>query len=101
MSPLGFSLLGLESSADGDWHNDRAASTSASSVSPRPTPSQPLPGGSGSSGTAGSAGGAGFSIFLLLFGLLSIGGLAAMRLLRLASEPWHVAPFVLIPERPG
>jgi hypothetical protein len=48
----------------------------------------------------GSAG-VGFSIFLALAGLLLTGGLAAMRLLRLASEPWRAAPFALIPERPG
>jgi hypothetical protein len=42
-----------------------------------------------------------FSIFLTLAGLLLIGGPAAMRRLRLASQPWRSAPFVLIPERPG
>jgi hypothetical protein len=45
--------------------------------------------------------GVAFSIFLVLAGLLLMGGLAAMRLLRLASEPWRVAQFVLVPERPG
>jgi hypothetical protein len=48
-----------------------------------------------------STSGIAFPIFLTLAGLLLMGGLAAMRLLRLASEPWRRAPFVLIPERPG
>jgi hypothetical protein len=42
-----------------------------------------------------------FSIFFTLASLLLLGGLPAMRRLRLASEPWRAAPFVLIPERPG
>lgn len=59
------------------------------------------PGAIGYTGASASAGAGGLSIFLLIFGLLMIGGLAAMRLLRLASEPQHLAPIVLIPERPG
>jgi hypothetical protein len=63
-----------------------------------PAPS-PLPGGF--AGAMASAAGSAFPIFLTLVALLLVGSLAAMRLLRLASEPWRVAPFVLIPERPG
>jgi hypothetical protein len=55
----------------------------------------------GSSDAMASAAGGAVSIFLTLAGLLLMGGLAAMRLLRLASEPRRGAPFVLIPERPG
>jgi hypothetical protein len=43
----------------------------------------------------------GFSIFLMLAGLLRLAAPRTKRRLRLASEPWRQAPFVLIPERPG
>jgi hypothetical protein len=76
----------------------RAGAPPSANVLPTPAPS-PLPGGS--SGAMASTAGAAFAIFLTLAGLLLMGGLAAMRLLRLASEPWRRAPFVLIPERPG
>jgi hypothetical protein len=76
-----------------------AAAPSASSIRIPPAAPSPLPGGS--SGAMASAAGMAFSIFLTLAGLLLMGGLAAMRLLRLASEPLRKAPFVLIPERPG
>jgi hypothetical protein len=76
----------------------RAGTPAASSVPPAPAP-RPVPGGS--SPAMASTSGIAFSTFLTLAGLLLMGGLAAMRLLRLASEPWRRAPFVLIPERPG
>jgi hypothetical protein len=72
----------------------------SASASPAPTPSQ-SPGAIGYSGAAASAGASGLSIFLLIFSLLSGGGLMAMSLLRLASEPRRLAPIALIPERPG
>jgi hypothetical protein len=71
----------------------------ASAVAPpAPTPF-PLP--AGSAGAVASVAGIASSIFLTLAGLLLLGVLPAMRRLRLASEPWRVAPLVLIPERPG
>jgi hypothetical protein len=75
-----------------------APGTASVLIPPHPVPT-PLSGGSSSAMASGA--GVAFSIFLVLAGLLSIGSLAAMRLLRLASEPWRVAPLVLIPERPG
>jgi len=80
--------------------NSRRAGTppASSSSPPAPAPS-PLPGGFSSA--MASAAGVAFSIFLSLVGLLLVGGLATMRLLRLASEPRRAALFVLIPERPG
>lgn len=80
-------------------HVRQVATLASSSALPAPGPTSPLPGGS--SGAMASAAGVAFSIFLTLAGLLLMGGLAAKRLLRLASEPWRAAPFVLIPERPG
>jgi hypothetical protein len=82
---------------NGDY--GRRAGTPPSTSILRPPASSPLPGGSLSA--MAPLAGAAFSIFLTLAGLLLMGGLAAMRLLRLASEPWRRAPFVLIPERPG
>jgi len=67
------------------------------SAAPEPTPS----GAVGYSSAATSAGAGGLSTLLLIFGLLSIGGLTATSLLRLASEPRPLAPIALIPERPG
>ncbi len=79
----------------------RSATAPSASNAPDPTHAPaPLPDGS-SGAMASSAPGVGSLIFLMLVGLLSMGGLAAMRLLRLASESWRPAPFVLIPERPG
>jgi hypothetical protein len=63
-----------------------------------PSPS-PAPGGISVSGGAG--GGGGFSIFLTLAALLALGAPWATRRLRLASELGPLAPFVLIPDRPG
>jgi hypothetical protein len=71
----------------------------SSSFLAAPVGSPLLPGGSLTT-TASAAGGA-FPVLLTLAGLLLLGGLPAMGLLRLASEPRHKAPFVLIPERPG
>jgi hypothetical protein len=89
-------------SYDGSPAERGAANTieGSASAAPEPTPSQ-SPGGIGYSGAAASAGASGLSIFLLIFSLLSVGGLMAMSLLRLASEPRRLAPIALIPERPG
>jgi hypothetical protein len=86
----------LAAGAPGYGHRAGATSTVGALISPEPAP---LPGGS----TGGVASGAGvfFSVFITLASLLLMGSLAAMRLLRLASESWRPAPFVLIPERPG
>ena len=70
------------------------------SASPGPTPRHSPGAIGGYTGVAASAGAGGISIFLLIFGLLSVGGLMAMSLLRLASEPRRLAPIALIPERP-
>jgi hypothetical protein len=37
----------------------------------------------------------------MLAGLLLLAAPLAMRRLRLANAPWHLAPFVLIPEHPA
>jgi hypothetical protein len=50
-----------------------------------------------SAGTAGF----GFSILLMLAGLLLLGALLVSGRLRLSSELWRPAPFVLILDRPG
>jgi hypothetical protein len=92
-----FTIATLTSGAAGNGLQMAAPSASIDRIPPA-TPG-PLP--DGSSGAMGSAAGMAFSIFLTLAGLLLMGGLAAMRLLRLASEPWRAAPLVLIPERPG
>jgi hypothetical protein len=87
---------------DGPAAGRGAANTieGSASASSAPSPSQ-SPGAIGYSGAAASAGASGLSIFLLIFSLLSGGGLMAMSLLRLASEPRRLAPIALIPERPG
>jgi MYXO-CTERM domain-containing protein len=61
----------------------------------------PHPAPDGLSGSTASGSGFGSSIFLMLVGLLVLGALGTMRRMRLASEPWWMAPFVLMPERPG
>lgn len=98
-------LLGTElsptSEASRNGAGGRSATAPSASSTPGPTHAPaPLPDGS-SGAMASSAPGVGSLIFLILVGLLLMGGLAAMRLLRLASESWRPAPFVLIPERPG
>jgi hypothetical protein len=92
------SLSALIASSIGEALRRAVRPPAASSVPPVPVP-RPVPGGA--SPAVASTSGIAFSIFLTLAGLLSMGGLAAMRLLRLASEPRREAPFVLIPERPG
>jgi hypothetical protein len=67
---------------------------------PAPSPPAPVPVG-GFSPEAGSSSGFAFSVFLTLAGLLVLGAPWARRRMRLASEPWPTAPFVLMPERPG
>jgi hypothetical protein len=64
-----------------------------------PEHAPPSPGGASPATAAGT--GFGFSIFLTLAGLLMLAAPWAKRRLGLASEPWRLAPFVLIPERPG
>jgi hypothetical protein len=59
----------------------------------------PSPGGASPATAAGT--GFGLSISLILAGLLMLAAPWAKRRLGLASEPWRLAPFVLIPERPG
>jgi hypothetical protein len=57
--------------------------------------------GSVTPATGTGSGFGGLSIFLILAGLLMVAAPRTKRRLRLASEPWRPAPFVLIPERPG
>lgn len=64
-----------------------------------PEHAPPSPGGASPATAAGT--GSGLSIFPILAGLLMLAVPWAKRRLRLASEPWRLAPFVLIPERPG
>jgi hypothetical protein len=68
---------------------------------PASIPSSPGPGPGGVSESTVAACGFALSIFLTLAGLPMLAAPRAMRRLRLASEPWRLAPFVLIPERPG
>jgi hypothetical protein len=68
---------------------------------PASIPSSPGPSPGGASESTVAACGFAVSIFLTLAGLSMLAAPRAMRRLRLASEPWRVAPFVLIPERPG
>jgi hypothetical protein len=94
--------IGTEPSAAFSFSRNRAgdhpAAGSTVGIPAAPIP-EPLP--QGAPGAMASGVGVAFSIFLILTGLLLMGGLAAMRLLRLASESWRVAQFVLVPERPG
>jgi hypothetical protein len=71
-----------------------AADGAPGSVAPSPAPG-------GITGPAAAASGLALSTFLTLAGLLLLGGPRVMRLLRLFSEPWCSARFVLMPERPG
>jgi hypothetical protein len=52
-------------------------------------------------GSAAGGSGVGLSGFFTLAGLLLLAGPRALRRLRLSSQPWLTAFFVLIPERPG
>jgi hypothetical protein len=84
------------------WTSGKEHSNSTRPVSAEvPSTPVPSPPPAGSSGAMASSFGIAFSIFFTLASLLLLGGLPAMRRLRLASEPWRAAPFVLIPERPG
>jgi hypothetical protein len=67
-------------------------------------PVSPAPGtapSGASGGVAMGASGLALSGFLTLAGLLLLGAPRAMCRLRLSSQPWLTACFVLIPERPG
>jgi hypothetical protein len=66
-------------------------------LSPAPGPA---PSGASSGSAAGGAGVAPSGVFTLS-GLLHLPAPRAMRRLRLSSQPWLTACFVLIPERPG
>jgi hypothetical protein len=68
---------------------------------PASIPSSPGPSPGGVSESTAAACGFALSIFLTLAGLAMLAAPRAMRRLRLASEPWRLASFVLIPERPG
>ncbi len=81
-------------SADGSGHPRSVNGSTPASPAPSPVP------GGASSSTMGAAG-MGFSTFFTLAGLRLPGPLRAIRRLRLSSEPWLTACFVLIPERPG
>jgi hypothetical protein len=63
-------------------------------------PPGPAPSGAVGGSAAGGSG-AGLSGFFTLAGQLRLAGPRAMRRLRLSSQPWLTAFFVLIPERPG
>jgi hypothetical protein len=65
-----------------------------------PSRAPAAPGG-GSPTVAGGGGGLGSSSFLALGALLLLFAPRVLRRLRLAGEPWHMAPFFLIPARPG
>jgi hypothetical protein len=68
---------------------------------PASIPSSPGPSPGGVSESTVAACGFALSIFLTLAGLPMLAAPRAVRRLRHASEPWRLAPFVLIPERPG
>jgi hypothetical protein len=76
--------------------SDHGSPGVASRALPGPAPVQ----GFAFPASAGNAG-FGFSIFLMLAGLLLLGALLVSGRLRLSSEPWRPAPFVLILDRPG
>jgi hypothetical protein len=63
-------------------------------------PPGPAPSGAVGGSAAGGSG-VGLSGFFTLAGQLRLAGPRAMRRLRLSSQPWLTAFFVLIPERPG
>jgi hypothetical protein len=79
--------------------NTRRGSLSPPSIPTSPAPA-PAPVG-GSTPAGGGASGFGFSVLLTLAGLLVLGAPWAGRRMRLASESWSPAPFLLMPERPG
>jgi hypothetical protein len=68
---------------------------------PERTPVAPSSPGTVASSSAGSSTGFGFTLFLLVAGLLMLVIPQAMRRMRLASESRGLAPFLLIPDRPG
>jgi hypothetical protein len=63
-------------------------------------PPGPAPSGAVGGSAAGGAG-VGLAGFFTLAGQLRLAGPRALRRLRLSSQPWLTAFFVLIPERPG
>jgi hypothetical protein len=64
---------------------------------PAPAPLQ----GVSAPASAGASSGVGFSLFAMLAGLLVLGALLVSGRLRLSSQLWRPAPFVLNLERPG
>ena len=108
-------LLGAQSLGSASSSRDTGAAPSTTTVAGAPTgngdggssvggrPSGPTPGPapSGASG-ASAAGGSGLALSAFtLAGLLHLAAPRAMCRLRLSSQPWLTAFFVLIPERPG
>jgi hypothetical protein len=65
-----------------------------------PSPPEPAP-SPGLSASAGGTSGLALSLLLTLTAVLLLAAPPALRRLRLASESWRLAPFALIPERPG
>jgi hypothetical protein len=86
----------LATGASREAHNGTRPASGVSTATPGPSP-----GPGGGSAPSGGASGFGFSVFLTLAGLLVLGAPWATRRTRLASESWLVAPFLLMPERPG
>jgi hypothetical protein len=77
----------------------QAAGQSPARPAPARGPEPPSPQGISSATATGT--GSSTPIFLMLTGLLLLAVPRRKRRLRLASEPWRVARFELIPERPG
>jgi hypothetical protein len=78
-------------------HGGAAVGNTPAGPSPGPAPS----GAAGAAVGGGGGGGAAPSAYLSLAGLLLLAAPRALRRLRLSSQPWLTACFVLIPERPG
>jgi len=96
--------LGVASTALASFGGVLAGLTSGAGQNgspPASIPSSPGPSPGGVSESTVAACGFALSIFLTLAGLPMLAAPRAVRRLRHASEPWRLAPFVLIPERPG
>lgn len=92
-------LVGDASSTQDAAHRDGHAPAGPQAPA---APQAPIQGPAGLVSAAGTASsGFAFSILLSLLGLLLLGVPRAMRRLGLASDSLSVAPFVLIPDRPG
>lgn len=101
-SPLGFSTAAISSLGTPMAAPAGGGAHSGSAVASAPFGSARGPAPDGiAGGSAAGAFGLAFSIFLTLAGLFLLRAPRAIRRLWLSNEPWLVAPFVLIPERPG